>query len=222
METEPHDFLLFPGDYSSYTLRSMRCPQPVTLVGSIGETLLDAPTAMLHHWNMIQSHDKQNHRELMLTLLLFTSYENYLRSSKSFQVGLKFGCQKPTKYGQFMFYEAVKVGMENSKETSFNNTISSTLSLITVLFEDLFEAINIHKESRGEKEGPKASITLLNKTNTCGGYDFNIDIINNDEYNELQKDLFMLFEAYCILVFWEFFKKLLLYFDGSKQDHVWK
>ncbi len=68
--------------------------------------------------------------------LLFTSYENYLQSSKSFQVSLnwieKFGCQKPTKYGQFMFYEAVKNDMANSKETSFNNTISNTLSFITV------------------------------------------------------------------------------------------
>jgi hypothetical protein len=35
METEPHDFLLFPGDFPLYTLRCM----PVTLVGSIGETL---------------------------------------------------------------------------------------------------------------------------------------------------------------------------------------
>jgi hypothetical protein len=32
-----------------------------------------------------------------------------------------------------------------------------------VLFEDLFEAINIHKEFRGEKEGPNSSITSLNK-----------------------------------------------------------
>jgi hypothetical protein len=162
METKPHDFLLFPGDYSLYTLRCMRCGQRVTLNDSIGETLLHAPTATLHHWNMIQSHDKQNHRELMLVPLLFTSYVNYLRSSKSFQKGLKFGCQKPTKYGQFMFHEAVKVCMANSKETSFNNTTSSTLSLITVLFEDKFEAINIHKEFHGEKEGPKVSITSLN------------------------------------------------------------
>jgi hypothetical protein len=42
-----------------------------------------------------------------------------------------------------MFYQAVKDDLANSKETSFNNSISSTLSLITVLFEDLFEAINI-------------------------------------------------------------------------------
>jgi hypothetical protein len=150
----------------------------------------------------------------MLTPLLFTSYDNYLQSSKSFQIYLnwfwdvKFCCQKPTKYEQFMFYEAVKVDMANSKETSFNNSISSTLSLITMFFEDLFEAINIHKEFRGEKEGPKASITSVNKTNTCDGYDFNIDIINNDEYNALQKESLMLFEAYCIFGFWEFFNNL--------------
>ncbi len=70
--------------------------------------------------------------------------------------------------------------MANSKETSLNNTISITLSLITVLFEDLFEAINIHKEFCGDKEDPKPSITSLNKTNTCDGYDFNTDIINDE------------------------------------------
>ena len=78
----------------------MRCGLRITVVGSIGETLLDAPTAMLYHWNMIQFHDKQNHRELMLMPLLFTSYDNYLQSSKSFQVSLnwieKFEYQKLT------------------------------------------------------------------------------------------------------------------------------
>ncbi len=76
METEPHDFLLFPGDSSLYTLRCMKCCKPVTVAGSIGETLLHAPTAMLYHWNIVQFNNKQNHRELMLTPLLFTSYEN--------------------------------------------------------------------------------------------------------------------------------------------------
>jgi hypothetical protein len=107
-----------------------------------------------------------------------------------------------------MFYEAVMVDRANSKETSFNKTISSTLSLITVLFEDLFEAIKIHKKFCGEKEGPKASITSLNKIDTCDGYDFIIDIINDDEYNALQKELLMLFEAYCTFGSWELFKNL--------------
>jgi hypothetical protein len=103
-----------------------------------------------------------------------------------------------------MFYEAVKNDMANSKETSFINTISSTHSLITVLFEDLFEAINIQAELYGEKENPKPSITSLNKTNTCDGYDFNVDIIHNDEHNAVQKELLMMFEGVCIFGFLEF------------------
>jgi hypothetical protein len=105
-----------------------------------------------------------------------------------------------------MFYEAVKNDVANSKETSFNNTISSTLSFITALFEDLFEAVNIQAVLVCEKEEPKPSITTLNKTNTCDGYDFNIDIINNDEYNAVQKESLMMFEGFCIFGFWEFFK----------------
>jgi hypothetical protein len=108
-----------------------------------------------------------------------------------------------------MFCEAVKVDMANSKETSFSKTISSTLSLITVLCEDLYETINIHKEFCGEKEDPKPSITLLNKMDTCDEYDLNIDIINNNQYNALQKESLMMFEAYCIFGFREFYKKLL-------------
>ena len=62
MEIEPDDFhQILP-----YTLRCMRCRKPVTVAGSIGRTLLHAPTAMLYHWNMIQSHDEENHRESML------------------------------------------------------------------------------------------------------------------------------------------------------------
>jgi hypothetical protein len=77
METVPHDFLLFPGDSALYTLRCMKCCKRVTVAGSIGETLLHAPTVMLYHWNIIQFHNKQKHTESILTPLLFTSYENY-------------------------------------------------------------------------------------------------------------------------------------------------
>ncbi len=62
-----------------------------------------------------------------------------------------------------MLYEAIKKDMANSKETSFNNTLSSTLSFITVLFEDLFEAINIQAVLVGEKEDPRPSITSQKK-----------------------------------------------------------
>jgi hypothetical protein len=117
-------------------------------------------------------------------------------------------CQKSTKYGQVMFCEAVKVDMANSKDTSFKNTITSTHSLITVLFEDLFEAITIHKDFCSKKEVPQPSISLLNKTNTFDGYDFNIDIIT-DEVNALQKESLVLFEGFCIFGYREVWKNLL-------------
>ncbi len=49
---------------------------------------------------------------------------------------------------------------------------------------------------------------LLNKTNTCDGYDFNIDILT-DEINALQKEWLMLFDGFCIFGYREFYKKLL-------------
>ncbi len=88
MGSEPHEFSINPEDLSTYTLRCIRCGQPVTLAGSIGETLFHAPAAILYHWNMIQSHVNQNDRESMFMPLLFASYDNYLRSLKSFQEGL--------------------------------------------------------------------------------------------------------------------------------------
>ncbi len=76
--------------------------------------------------------------------------------------------------------------MENSKKSSFQHTITSTLSLITVFFEDLFEAITLHREFSGEKVRLEPSTLLLNQTNTCDGYDFNIGVFT-DEVNALQK-----------------------------------
>jgi hypothetical protein len=104
METQSDEFHLFGEDLSTYTLRCKRCGQHVTLAGSFGETLFHAPTAILYHWNIIEPHDEQIHRELMLMPLLFVSYENYVRSSESFQEGLSQMedlniCQKQTKYG---------------------------------------------------------------------------------------------------------------------------
>jgi hypothetical protein len=65
VETQSEEFHLFGGDH-------------VTYHGSIGEILYHAPAAMLCHWNMVEPHDEQIHRELMLMPLYFTSYENYV------------------------------------------------------------------------------------------------------------------------------------------------
>ncbi len=150
----------------------------------------------------------------MLMPLLFTSYDNYIHSLKSFQEGLNWMeglkiCQNSTKYGQILFCEAIKVDMANSNETSFSNTISSTFSHISVVFEDLFEAINIHKDCCDEKQNPQPSISLLNKTTTCDGYNFNADFISNEEYHALQKRIVDLLGGYCIFGYQGLYKNLL-------------
>jgi hypothetical protein len=107
-----------------------------------------------------------------------------------------------------MFCEAVKVDMANSKESSFHITITSTHSLINVLFEDLFEANTLHRDFSGEKVRLEPLTSLLNKTNTCDGHDFNIDVFT-DEVNALQKELLVLFEGVCIFGYREFYENLL-------------
>jgi hypothetical protein len=111
--------------------------------------------------------------------------------------------------------------MANSKDKSFKNTITSTLSLITVLFEDLFEAITIHKDFCGKKVRLEPSTSLLNKTDTCDGYEFNTDVFT-DEVNALQKESLVLFEGFCIFGYRKVYKKNALYFDGSEQDQICK
>ncbi len=107
-----------------------------------------------------------------------------------------------------MFWEAVKVDLENSKELSFCHTVTSTLSLITVMFEDLFEAVTLHREFSGEKVRLEPSTLLLNQTDRCDGYDFNVDVFT-DEVNALQKELLVLFEGFCIFGYREDYKNLL-------------
>jgi hypothetical protein len=55
-----------------------------------------------------------------------------------------------------------------------------------VLFEDLYEAISLHRDFSGNKEVPEPSIILLNKTDTCDGYEFDIGS-TTDDTNALQK-----------------------------------
>ncbi len=118
-----------------------------------------------------------------------------------------------------MFCEAIKVDMANSKDSSFKNTKTSTLSLITVLFEDLCEAITIYKDFCGEMEVPQPSISLLNKTGTFDGYEFNIDIIT-DEVNTLQKELLTCLRVFCIFGYRESYINLLCIL--MEQEHTWK
>ncbi len=77
-----------------------------------------------------------------------------------------------------------------------------------MLFEDLFEAITLHRDFSGEKVRLEPLTSLLNKTDTCDGHDFNIDVFT-DEVIALQKESLVLFEDFCIFGYREFYKNLL-------------
>ncbi len=66
-----------------------------------------------------------------------------------------------------------------------------------MLFEDLFQAITLHKKFSGEKVRFELSTSLLNKTNTRDGHDFKIDVTN--EVNALQKESLVLFQVFLYL-----------------------
>ena len=77
-----------------------------------------------------------------------------------------------------------------------------------MLFEDLFEAITFYRDFSGEKVRLEPSTSLLNKTDTCDGHDFNIDVLT-DGVIALKKELLVLFEGFCIFGYREVYKNLL-------------
>jgi hypothetical protein len=93
-------------------------------------------------------------------------------------------------------------------------TISSTLSLIKVLLEDLQLRFELHQQFQ-IKIPPKVDINatksfLLNQTSTTpGGYRFDHDLLKKDGIDQIKKEAFKLLEAFCIFGYRKFYKNLL-------------
>ncbi len=77
-----------------------------------------------------------------------------------------------------------------------------------MLCEDLFEALTFYRDFSGEKVRLEPLTSLLNRTDTCDGHDFEIDVFT-DEVNARQKESLVLLEGFCIFGYREFYKKLL-------------
>ncbi len=77
---------LFPGDQYQYSVKCMRCHKCVssTTLG-IGDTLLNPPSAMLPHWNILSTHDADWEVPSTSLPLLFTSTESNEVSKTSFE-----------------------------------------------------------------------------------------------------------------------------------------
>jgi hypothetical protein len=77
---------LFPGDQYQYSAKCMRCHKCVssTTLGIV-DTLLNAPSAMLRHWNILRTHDADWEVPSTSLPLLFKSTESYEASKTSFE-----------------------------------------------------------------------------------------------------------------------------------------
>jgi hypothetical protein len=133
----------------------VRCKKRINACGSIAETLFHAPIAMLHHLGMIPNFEVLDESGLKAMPLLFTGLDSFTRSKKSYEesVGDKNDDELAPKClnsvltsidQQFSLCEAIKVDAFQSEDNG--KTISSTLLLIKVLFEDLQLGCEIHQQ----------------------------------------------------------------------------
>ena len=134
-------------------MRCHKCVLSTTL--GIGETLLNAPSAMLRHWNILWTHDGDCKVPSTSLPLLFTSTESYEASKTFFENSLDmtddvlhypYFCNDK-RFGEYNFCEAVKVDLSiqrstQTKEQNLERYVSNTMHLVKVLFEELRPAID--------------------------------------------------------------------------------
>jgi hypothetical protein len=98
-------------------MRCHQCALSTTL--GIGETLLNAPSAMLRHWNIIRTHDAEWKVPSTSLPLLFTSTESYEHSKTIFENSLDttddvlhypYFCSDK-QFGKYNFCEVLKVDL---------------------------------------------------------------------------------------------------------------
>jgi hypothetical protein len=196
-------FYLNMGDCSKYSIRCVRCKKRITACSSIAEALFHAPIAMLHNLGMIANFEVINDSGLKTMPLLFTGCNSFSRSKQSYEesVGNNIDDELAPKCPnselsidqQFCLCKAIKVDAFQSEGNG--ETISSTLSLIKVLFEDLRLGFELHQQFQ-IKTPPKVDINatkffLLNQTSTTpGGYKFDHDLLKKDGIDQIKKRSF--------------------------------
>jgi hypothetical protein len=213
------------GDCSKYSINCVRCKKRITACGSIAEVLFHAPIAMLHHLGMISNVEVLDESGLKAMPLLFTGLDSFTRTKNSHEDSVAVGDKIDEELApkclnsessfdqQFSLCEAIEVDAFQSEDNG--DTISSTLLLIKVLFENMRLGFEIHQQLKentpkdGDVNGTK--FFLLNWTSTKqGGYTLFADQLQkNDGIDLIKKEAFKLLDAFFIFGYQEFYKKLL-------------
>ncbi len=160
MHSDHKHYSIIPGDLCKYTLKCVRCDTSITLPGTIGETLYHAPVAILRHWEMIDhEHHPKNTFDLSHIPVLYSGMDTFGRSQSSFLATSthtgdndrdRIVCSRVNgvKKGEEEFCEAVKVDVSKTKEKVFQASITNTVALVSVLFEDFGVAVEVLEKAK--------------------------------------------------------------------------
>jgi hypothetical protein len=226
MHSYHNSYCVLPGDLCKYTLKCVRCHASITTPGTIGETLYHAPYAMLRHLEMIDLKEDTINPPGAFNLshvpVLFSGMDTYVRGKASFLESVTtigdnarygmFFCNRGNdlKTGEHEFCEAVKVDVSKAKETNFQASITNTVALVSVLFEEIGVATEIiemaKKEKKSEVKFPSGHLILFNQT-----FQFEKGFLENI-VNVHQKECLKSLEALCVFGHREIYKNFLLIF----------
>ncbi len=184
--------------------------------------MFHAPSAIINHLNILPSYSEEMESDIICKSvpLIFTSENNYSKSNESFLESIKAHgwnnelhdeCKSVCgRLGEFNFCEAVKVDLAASKEKSYQKSLQSTASLITVLFQDFATTMDIHNKHVEEAVNvykSKPQEILFNKGLTTAGLVFGEGIIL--DYHGVEKGSLKLLESLCVFGYRKFYKTIL-------------
>jgi hypothetical protein len=156
MNSDDERYCLIPGDLCNYTLKCVCCHRSITSPGSIGVTLYHAPIGMLRHWDMIDYKPPPGDLDITHVPLVCSGMDSFERAQALFRANNyvdDFTCISLEKKGEFEFCEAVKVDVSRLKEANFQASLTSTLALLSAIFEDFGVAAELHEKAKTEKKG---------------------------------------------------------------------
>ncbi len=133
VESIAHDYKVFPGDQSKFSLKCLCCEKKNTPTELLGKLLFMAPLAISHHLKMLSSISPVNDSPLVLKNMpvLFTSMKNYSASKSLFDDAIyeiaednaeelfhskKCCTNHNCRIGEYCFCEAIKVDLAESKD----------------------------------------------------------------------------------------------------------
>jgi len=112
------------------------------------------------------------------------------------------------KKGEEEFCEAVKVDVSKTKEKYFQASITNTIALASVLFEDFGVAVEVLEKAKHykttEEAFPSGHLILFNET-----FEFEQGFLKK-EFNAVQKKCLKSLEALCVFGYRELYKNFLL------------